>query len=187
MDETLRQALRRPRLRLHGTIEEDWIDRFLEVAEAGAEDEILSVEVMTVGGDAEVGRRLSLEVCLLREQGRKLAFLGKTTVYSAGATFMGCFKTAERWLTPDCWLLIHERQMQKDIPLNGPLRACQDQLRKAMSEVETGFILQRKGFEDLAVGSKLSADEVERRAQRNWYLKADEALELGLVGGIFEG
>ncbi|WP_296820467.1 hypothetical protein [Brevundimonas sp.] len=183
----MRQALLRPRLRLHGTIEDDWIDRLIEVIEAGAEDDILSIEVMTTGGDAEVGRRLSLEICMARDRGRRVAFLGKTTVYSAGATFMGCFRTEERWLTPDCWLLIHERQMQADIPLNGGLRACRAQLQKAMAEVETGEVLQRKGFEDLAAGSKLSADEVERRALENWYLKADEALELGLVGGIFEG
>lgn len=187
MDERLASALRRPRLRLHGSVEEDWIDRFLEAAEAGQEDELFVVELMTTGGDAEVGRRLSLEVCLMRERGREVAFLGKSCVYSAGAVFMGCFRKAERFLTEDCWLLIHERQLTKEVALDGPLRACEKQLEKAMSEVRTGLKLERKGFEDLAEGSALTADEIEERARGNWYVSAQEALELGLVGGLFKG
>lgn len=187
MDEMLKQALRRPRLRLHGPVDHDWIDRFVEVADALPEQDVLAVEVMTEGGDAEVGRRLALEAGLHRAQGRRLAFLGKSVVYSAGATIMGGFLRDERWLTPDCRLMIHGRQLTKDIRLDGPLGACRRQLQKALAEIETGFELEREGFAMLAEGSRLSVEDIAREARDSWYLSAPEALGHGLVVGVFEG
>jgi len=187
MNEMLKQALRRPRLRLHGPVDHDWIDRFAEVADALPEQDVLAVEVMTEGGDAEVGRRLALEAGLQRARGRRLAFLGKTVVYSAGVTFMAGFRPEERWLTPDCRLLIHGRQLTKQIALDGPLGACRRQLEKALSEIETGFELEREGFQMLAEGSRLSVEAIAREARDNWYLSAPEALGHGLIAGVFEG
>lgn len=183
----MKQALRRPSLRLHGQVEESWIDRFVEVADALPENQVLSVEITTPGGDAEVGRRLALEAGLQRAQGRRLAFLGKTSVFSAGATIMGGFLRNERWLTPDCRLMIHGRQLTKEINLDGPLGACRRQLQKALAEIETGFQLEREGFEMLAAGSSLTVEDLAERAKDNWYVPANEAVELGLVAGIFEG
>lgn len=185
MDATLKTALQRPQIRLHGSMEQDWIDKFLDGASAANKDAPLVIEVMTTGGDAEVGRRLALEVGLLRNQGREVVFLGKTCVYSSGVTSMSAFRRRERWLTEDCWLLIHERQLCKSITLDGPLDACAAQLRKLTSEIESGRAQERKGFEALATGSALTADDVQKRAKANCYLGADEAMELGLLAGIY--
>lgn len=187
MDDTLIQALRAPRLRLHGEVDDSWIDRFNDALADTPPQEIFSVEATTTGGDAEVGRRLALEVGLQRARGRRLAFLGKTVVYSAGATVMGGFLKDERWLTADACLLIHGRQMTKHIHLDGPLYACREQLNKAMAEIEIGMHLERDGFEALAAGSMLSVDEMPERARNNWYLSAKEARDLGLVAGLFQG
>ncbi|RZJ87739.1 MAG: peptidase S14 [Brevundimonas sp.] len=182
----MRDAFRRPAVRLHGPVEERWIDDLLAAADA-AGGELMVVEVMTTGGDAEVGRRLALEVALLRERGVRPVLLGKTVVYSAGVTFMSGFKKDDRWLTGDCRMLVHERQLTKTIHLDGPLAACRTQLAKAMAEIDCGELLEREGFAALADGSSLSADEVRARAEGNWYLTAAEARDLGLIAGIFVG
>lgn len=110
MDSELQTALRSPGLRLHGVIDESWIDRLLAASES-AENALFVVEVTTTGGDAEIGRRLALEIRHWRARGGRIAFLGKTCVYSAGVVFMTGFAPEDRWLSEDCWLLVHERQM----------------------------------------------------------------------------
>lgn len=187
MEQALMNFLRKPHLRLHGEVADSWIDAFMGAADKVEDGDLFVVEATTTGGDAEVGRRLALEARLLRARGVRLAFLGKTVVYSAGVTFMAGFRQDERWLTPDCWLLIHGRQMTKDICLDGPLQACKDQLTKTLTEIEAGFALEREGFDMLAQGSTLGGGEVAERATHNWYLAAPEAKALGLVAGLFEG
>jgi ATP-dependent protease ClpP protease subunit len=187
MDERMTQALRAPTLRLHGEVTNDWIDAWTGAAAKAGGDGPFVVEVMTTGGDAEVGRRLALEAALLRERGVETVFLGKTVVYSAGVTFMAGFRREERWLTGDTRLLVHERQMTKDLRLDGPLSACRTQLEKALAEIDCGEQLEREGFAALADGSTLDGDEIARRAAGNWYLSAEEAQALGLIAGIFTG
>lgn len=41
--------------------------------------------------------------------------------------------------------------------------------------------IQNEGFENLVRGSSISLDDVIRRAPDNWYLEAQDALDLGLV------
>lgn len=65
------------------------------------DDRVVAVEISTLGGDAELARRLVLEVGLARERlGKRLVFLGKTCVYSA-VTLMSAFAKDDRYLTRD--------------------------------------------------------------------------------------
>src|SRR4051794_33040053 len=69
------------------------------------------IEVTTNGGDAELARRLVLEIELARKRlGRRFVFVGKTQVHSAGITIMSAFPREDRYLSRDSTLLIHGRQ-----------------------------------------------------------------------------
>src|SRR5687768_16020494 len=81
-----------PQVRLHGAIDDGTLAAFLDQIGKAEGTGPIAVEVTTTGGDAEIGRRLALEVRIARERlKRRLVFVGKTVVYSAGATIMGGF------------------------------------------------------------------------------------------------
>jgi ATP-dependent protease ClpP protease subunit len=142
-------------------------------------------ELTTLGGAADTGRRLAQEVGARREAlGRRIVFIGKTTVYSAGVTVMSGFPRADRYLTRDCRLLIHQRQMDESMDLRGPLAGVKLVLLGKLAEVETGVTLQDEGFRALIEGSDISFDEIRDMAERTTYLSAEEALERGLIAGI---
>jgi ATP-dependent Clp protease, protease subunit len=173
-------------VRLSGSIDERMLQDFHAQRAAAPEHGPLVFELTTTGGDADVGRRLALEVRLLRqEEGREVYFLGKSTVYSAGVTFMAAFLATHRFLTADCVLLVHERRMDKQLALSGALRACAALVRDAMAEIENGQELERDGFDELVAGSSISFEELMRHVEdANWYLRAAEAHRLGLVAGV---
>lgn len=165
---------------------QSWFDQLDAVRDA---DGPLVVEITTEGGDADIGRRLALEARLLREAraatGGRTCFLGKTVVYSAGVTLMSGFPVADRWLSRDASLLIHERKMDKTVHVAGPLRAAVAVARDLLAEIENGQRLERDGFDDLVRGSGVGIDELMRHVETaNWYLSADEALARGLVAGV---
>lgn len=173
-----------PDVRLLGGIDDAMVQRFLDQSGAAQGDNPLVLELSTMGGDAESARRLAEEVALLR-QAREVFFLGKTYVYSAGITVMAAVPSTHRFLTPDTILLVHERRMQRTVQVTGALRSAIAVARDLLAELEIGQVLERRGFEQLAAGSKLSADELLQRVlDKDWYLTAEEALELGLIGGI---
>ena len=64
-----------------------------------------------------------LDAARARLSNRRLVFVGKTAVYSAGCTFMAGFPRADRYLTADTVLLIHCRQASETISFDGPIRA----------------------------------------------------------------
>lgn len=176
-----------PHIRLHGKVDEAMLQSFLAQLDAARERTgPLLLELTTTGGDADVGRRIALEVRLLREsRGEPVVFLGKTVVYSAGVTVMSAFPPADRYLTADAVLLIHERRMDKTIHFTGALRASLALARDVLAEIENGRMLERQGFEDLVRGSRVTIDEVVERVQTaNWYVPAAEAERLGLVAGL---
>jgi ATP-dependent protease ClpP protease subunit len=115
---------------------------------------------------------------------REPFFLGKTVVMSAGVTIMGAFPNTHRHLTEDTVLLIHERRLQKTLELNGPIKANIQIVREMMAQLESAERIERIGFEEIAAGSRLSADDLYRRATENCYLTAREALDLGLIAGV---
>jgi len=111
-------------------------------------------------------------------------FLGKTAIYSAGATFMSFFARENRYLTRGTRVMIHERLITKTIHLEGPLTTCVASLKAAINEIESSIAIQNEGFANLVLGSSLTLDDVIQRATENWYLEANEALQLGLVEAV---
>lgn len=182
----LTAALMRPQLSLRGEINDQLYEGFREqLTKALETDGPLVLEISTSGGDADLGRQVAEDVRLLRDKlGRDLWVLGKTTVYSAGVTVLAAFARERRWLTRDTMLLIHERQLTRDLHLDGALGLCRRLLTDQLAVIESGLALERQGFEDLARGSRLTADAVADRARTNWHCSAKEALDLGLVEGL---
>lgn len=183
---SISELARTPQVRLNGPIAQDSLDSFLDqLGKLGAGEEPIAVEVTTTGGDAEIGRRLALEVKLARERlKRRFVFIGKTVVYSAGATVMSGFPKEDRYLTEDAVLLIHCRKLSKDLALDGPLRALRIELEQVISEIDMGLTLQQEGYDALIRGSSVSIDEVTSKAEHGWYIQAPEAVERGLVAGL---
>ena len=182
----VRQLARAPQVRLLGTVSEAMLNAFqdqLAAAEPG--EGPIAVEITSMGGDADIGRRLALEVGLARERlNRRLVFIGKTAVYSAATTVMGGFPREDRYLTRDAVLLIHCRQLQRSLELSGPLGASRVRLNQILGEIEIGVQLQQEGYAALVEGSRVSLDEITAEAEAGWHVRADEALARGLVAGL---
>lgn len=175
-----------PTVSLHGPVDDAmlaiWLDA-LHSARSGSGPLVL--ELGTLGGDAEVGRRMAEDVRLFRERtGRRALFLGRTTVYSAGAVIMAGFRRADRWLSRDAGLMIHGRKLQKTLDLDGPLRFERPRVEALMAEIDEGLRIERVGFEQLIEGSDISMDDLEQQTVGDWYLTARQAVDRRLVAGL---
>ncbi len=158
---------------------------FDQLAEVPSSDPVIAIEISTLGGDAELARRLVLEIGLARERlSKRLVFLGKTAVYSAGVTLMSAFPREDRFLTRDAVLLIHGRQLEKTIEVSGPMRASLPQLRAACEQVKLGIRLEEDNFRRIIAGSDVTLEEICSKALHNWYLPAEEALKRKLVAEL---
>ena len=181
----VRQLARTPQVRLLGTVSEAMLNVFQDQLAAAEPGGPIAVEITSMGGDADIGRRLALEVGLARERlNRRLVFGGKTAVYSAATTVMGGFPREDRYLTRDAVLLIHCRQLQRSLELSGPLGASRVRLNQILGEIEIGVQLQQEGYAALVEGSRVSLDEITAEAEAGWYVRAEEALARGLVAGL---
>lgn len=158
------------------------------LAEAGDGQGSLTIDLTTLGGDPEMARRMIAELDAARERmkGRRLIFLGKSVVYSAGVTFMAGFPRENRYLEADTMLLIHCRQLCQTIQLDGPLRTSIPKIKGMLHQLETGVKLEEDNFGRLIEGSDVSMDELVEKAFYNWYVPAREAVERGLVAGYVE-
>jgi ATP-dependent protease ClpP protease subunit len=179
-------CLSSPQVSLIGEVDADMVESFLsQTADVPKDDPVVAVEISTLGGDAELARRLVLEVGLARKRlGKRLVFLGKTCVYSAGVTLMSAFAKEDRYLTRDAVLLIHGRQLDRTIEVSGPMRASLPKLRAACAQVELGLKLEQDNFRRLIEGSDIALEEICDKASHNWYVPAEEALKRGLVAGL---
>lgn len=157
-----------------------------ELVSAEASDAPLTIDMTTLGGDPEMARRMIAEIDRARERlkGRRLVFVGKTAVYSAGCTFMAGFPREDRFLTTGTTLLIHCRQLRQTIELDGPIRASIPKLEAKLHEFETGIRLEEENFRRLIEQSDVALDELLEKALYNWYVSADEALERKLVAAL---
>jgi ATP-dependent protease ClpP protease subunit len=179
-------ALSRPRIALLGEIGEDMARSLHEqLAAAGEGEGDIALELTTLGGDAEIARRIVLDIERARARlGRRLLFLGKTVVYSAGITIMSAFPRADRYLSHDAVLMIHGRQLDETIEISGPMRASLPKIKALQAQIEAGLRIESANFERLIEGSDIGLDEILEKGLHNWYLPAGEALARGLVAGI---
>jgi hypothetical protein len=147
---------------------------------------IVVIELSTLGGDPEVARMMGEDVRFHSEvePDRRLVFLGKAAIYSAGATFMSFFARENRYLTRGTRLMIHERKLVKEVRFDGPLTACVPAIKALLHEVQSSIEIENEGFENLIRGSSVTMDEVLKRAPDNWYIEAAEAQSLGLIEGV---
>ena len=159
---------------------------FRSQLDAAAERDLVVVELTTLGGDPEVARMMGEDIRFGTdvEPGRRFVFLGKAAIYSAGTTFMSFFSRPNRYLTRGTRLMIHERKLAKTVQLNGPLTTCIASVKATLHEIESSIEIQNEGFANLVRGSRVTLDEVLRRAPENWYIEAGQAQELGLIEGV---
>jgi hypothetical protein len=179
--------LANPQISLIGDIGEVTVGRFLDqlrqAEQAGGD---IALEITTLGGDPEMARRIVLEIDRARARipGR-FVFLGKTVVYSAGATIMSAFPKKDRWLAPDAKVMIHCRKLDKTVELSGPIRSSVPLVEALLAQLKVGIASEEEPFRRLIEGSDVSEDEIWEKALYNWYLEADEAVSRGLVAGIY--
>jgi ATP-dependent Clp protease, protease subunit len=175
-----------PGVRLYGTVDETMLQNCLDQLDAASKrDDPVVLELTTLGGDADIARRIGLEMRLLRESGRRITrFVGKSAVYSAGVTIMASFAPGDRFLTRDTRLLIHGRRVDKQVKFSGPLRESVGRAKRLIAEFENGLAAEEEDFAALIVGTRIDREYLMERAASNWYLTAREALDLGLVAGV---
>ena len=187
MSEPLSQSdFNRPAILLSGSIDYAMYQSFREQLGRAPDSGLVVVELSTLGGDPEVARMMGEDVRFhsdLTDQ-RRVVFLGKAAIYSAGTTFMGFFARENRFLTRGTRLMIHERQMTKDLKLSGPLTTCIATLKAALHEIESSIEIQNEGFENVIRGSDVTMDEVLEKAPANWYIEAEEAKRRRLIEGV---
>ncbi|TKD52320.1 peptidase S14 [Sphingomonas baiyangensis] len=171
-----------PHVALAGPVDHAMYTSFREQLANAPTGETTVISISTLGGDPEVARLMGDDIRLMREaQGREFLFLGKVAVYSAGATFMSAFPVDKRFLTKGTRVMIHERIMNKTIEISGPLKTCIANLKANLHEIEHSILIEEEGFRAIVEGSRVSFDDLVRRAPENWYIEADEARTLGLV------
>lgn len=177
---------RNPAILLSGTVDYQMYNNFRNQLSSAPEQGLIAIELTTLGGDPEVARIMGEDVRFHSElePERRFVFLGKAAVYSAGTTFMSFFAPQNRYLTRGTRLMIHERSMDKQLHVQGPLTTCIAGLEATLNEIRTSIEIQNEGFENLVRGSDLTMEELLQRAPSNWYVEAKEALRLKLIAGI---
>ena len=183
-------VLARPALSLLGEVDQQManavIGRLRELDDQDRRTD-LAIEVTTLGGDAELGRRIALEIQAARARRRgRLLFLGKTVVFSAGTTIMSAFPREDRYLTSDAIVMIHCRQLDKRVEISGPIRCSLPQVEALRHQIENGIAMEEANFKRLIEGSDITLDELFDRALDNWYLPAAEAKTRGLVADVID-
>lgn len=174
-----------PQIRLFGEINDESFWAFTEGLHKAATDKPITLELSTPGGDADVGKRIAEDVRIARERGHDLWFSGRDSIYSAGVTIMAAFPRDRRFLSRWSVLMIHERQMDKELKLKGPMRASEQELAQVQAQVEMALRVQERSWQSLIKGSNISLDEIGERARCAWYLPAEEALERRLIAGLY--
>lgn len=180
------EIFKSPAIALSGTVDYAMYNNFrAQLAQAPPEG-IVVVELSTLGGDPEVARMMGEDIRFDSETtpARRLVFLGKAAIYSAGATFMSFFARGNRYLTRGARLMIHERKMSKTLTIEGPLTTCVASLEATLNEIKESISIQNEGFESLIRGSSVTMEDVLQKAPSNWYIEARDAQRLGLIEAV---
>ena len=178
---TVQKMLFEPNLSLNGAISEQTLIFVLSRLDAiRSSGDPLIMELNTNGGDADVARRVALEIRFFAKySGRKCVCTGKSTIYSAGVAVFPAFPKHARYLTEDAVLLVHERRLQSSLELNGPIKSCLQIAREQVNFLETAERLETESFEELVAGSQMSLGELQSQLVSNCYMTASEALRKG--------
>lgn len=176
----------RPDVELIGELSESSAAEFIhQLKNVNESSDPVLVSMTTPGGDAEMARRIIWELSRFRQRSqRRLIFAGKTQVYSAGISVMASFPIADRFLTEDCWILIHCRQLHTQAELSGPIRHSLPLIESLAAQIRMGMQLEDEGFRRLIADSNISFEEIQRKACSNWYLTAEDALERRLIADV---
>ena len=177
---------RTPAIQLSGPVDYGMYNFFRQQLASAPPAGLVVVALTTLGGDPEVARLMGEDIRFLSElePQRRLVFLGRTAIYSAGTTFMGFFARCNRYLTRGTRLMIHERRLVKTLSIDGPLTTCVADVKGVLNELEGSILIQNEGFENLIRGSDVTMEEILRKAPCNWYLEAQEARARGLVEAV---
>jgi hypothetical protein len=177
------QDFNAPAILLGGPVDYDMYKTFRSQLDGCKKEGLIVTELSTLGGDPEVARMMGEDIRFHSENSKngRFVFLGKAAIYSAGTTFMSFFSIENRYLTRGTRLMIHERKLDKQLHVSGPLTTCVATVTATLHEIEASIVIQNEGFENLIRGSKVTMDEVLRRTPGNWYIEANEAKSLGLV------
>jgi ATP-dependent protease ClpP protease subunit len=179
-------AFKAPTVLLSGAVDYAMYKDFRQQFETAHEQDLIVIELSTLGGDPEVARMMGEDVRYHSEMSpeKRYVFLGKAAIYSAGTTFMSFFARTNRYLTRGTRLMIHERKMNKQLHVQGPLTTCVAAVKATLNEIETSIAIQNEGFANLILGSSVTMEQVLERAPANWYLEAQEAKSLGLIEAV---
>ena len=175
-----------PAVMLSGKVDYSLYASFRSQFDKALGQEVIVVELSTLGGDPEVARMMGEDIRFASEMApeRRLVFLGKAAIYSAGTTFMSFFARKNRYLTRGTRLMIHERKMSKELKIDGPLTTCVATVEAALNEIRCSIEIQNEGFRNLVEGSSVTFEDVLKRAPSNWYVEAEEAQRLGLIEAV---
>jgi len=175
-----------PSIMLSGVVDHGMYLHFKNCLSNAPQQGLVVVEISTLGGDPEIARLMGEDIRFHSDlyPERRLVFLGRTAVYSAGATFMSFFATENRYVTRGTRIMIHERLITKSIQLSGPLSTCIATLKATLNEIESSIAIQNEGFQNLILGSDISMEELLQKAPENWYLEANEAQARGLIAAV---
>lgn len=180
------EDFRCPSILLSGTVDYAMYESFRRQLDGAPQEGMIAVELSTLGGDPEVARMMGEDIRFHSDiaSNRRIVFLGKAAIYSAGTTFMSFFARENRYLTRGTRLMIHERKLSKTLRIEGPLTTCIPAVEAVLNEIRTSIAIQNEGFENLVKGSAVSIEEVLSKAPSNWYVEADEAQRLGLIEAV---
>ena len=175
-----------PTIMLSGVVDHGMYLHFKNCLANAPQQGLVVVEISTLGGDPEIARLMGEDIRFHSDlyPQRRMVFLGRTAVYSAGATFMSFFAAENRYLTRGTRLMIHERLITKNIQLAGPLSTCIATLKATLNEIQSSIAIQNEGFQNLILGSDVTMEELLQKAPENWYLEANAAQARGLVAAV---
>ena len=119
-------AFKNPAIALSGVVDYAMYVSFRGQFNNAASQDLVVIELSTLGGDPEVARMMGEDVRFASETEpqRRFVFLGKAAIYSAGTTFMSFFVRENRYLARGTRLMIHERKLAKKLVIDGPLTTC---------------------------------------------------------------
>ena len=175
-----------PKTFLGGPVDYNMYKNFRAQLDSAEKKGLVVTELSTLGGDPEVSRMMGEDIRFHSEMLRTVGscfWERPRYIPRAPQTFMSFFSIENRYLTRGTRLMIHERKLDKQLQINGPLTTCIATVTAALHEIEASISIQNEGFENLIRGSRMSMEEVLRRAPGNWYIEANEAKSLGLVSG----